>query len=260
MLIPFIKMHAQGNDFVILDGFASVLPELPFPILAEQMCRIHTGIGADGLVLLSPCDNAAAKMTIYNSDGSLAEMCGSALRCVSFLTHQRTQLSEFIVNTDSGLKPVSVCAKSGDVTVNLGTPMLMLSNYNAEGISGDLVDIGNLHFVVWQSDLSGNPHLQHGSALEHHAGFPRPVNAHFAKVLSPSEIDIKIWERACGATLACGTGAASVVFSGISKGMLGSHVKVNMPGGSVYISEESGAYLLSGQVRQVFCGEYQWKA
>jgi diaminopimelate epimerase len=260
MLIPFIKMHAQGNDFVILDGFSSPLPELPFSILAEQMCRIHTGIGADGLVLLSPCDNAAAKMTIYNSDGSLAEMCGSALRCVSFLTYQKTQLSEFIVNTDSGLKPVFVCAKTGDVTVNLGTPKLKLSNYNAEGITGDLVDIGNLHFVVWQSDLSSNPHLKFGNALEHHSGFPRSVNAHFAKVISPNEIDIKIWERACGPTLACGTGAASVVFSGITKGYISSPVKVNMPGGEVTIIEEGGAYLLSGQVTQVFCGEYLWKA
>jgi len=260
MLIPFVKMHAQGNDFVILDGFAHPLPKLDYPVLAKQMCRMHTGIGADGLVLLSPCDNADARMTIYNSDGSLAEMCGSALRCVSAVIHQRTQLREFIVQTDSGDKPVYVCPETGKVSVNLGSPEMAVRDYKAEGFTGDLVDIGNLHFVIWHDNPDGKPHLQYGSALERHSGFPRPVNAHFARMHNQHEIEIQIWERACGPTLACGTGAASVVFSGITRGVLCSPVKVNMPGGAVTISEANGFYLLSGEVTHVFSGDYVWKA
>ncbi|GAB1467702.1 diaminopimelate epimerase [Candidatus Cloacimonadota bacterium] len=259
MLIPFIKMHAQGNDFVILDAFAFPLPELDFPTLAIDVCTPHTGIGADGLVILSPCPQANARMIIFNADGTRAEMCGSALRCVSFLMHQKLSLDSLSILTDSGVKLASISSQNGDIAVNMGIPRISKKGYPAEGFIGDLVDIGNLHYVVWQDDVSSQPHIKYGSILEMHSGFPQPVNVHFARVINTHEIEIKIWERACGATLACGTGATSCVFSGISNGSLQAPVKVNMPGGFVHVELNEKAYILIGTVTTAFTGEYLWK-
>ncbi|MDD2228857.1 MAG: diaminopimelate epimerase [Candidatus Cloacimonetes bacterium] len=260
MIIPFVKMHAQGNDFVILDAFVCPLPELDFPSLATDVCKAHTGIGADGLVLLLPCPEANARMIIFNADGSRAEMCGSALRCVSLLMYQKLLLDSFSIQTDSGVKQISIASHGGDIAVNMGIPLMIKKGYPAEGFVGDLVDVGNLHYVVWQDDMSGQPHMKYGSILEKHSGFPQPVNAHFAHVVNSHEIEIKIWEHACGATLACGTGATSCVCSGIVNGALQSPVKVNMPGGFVHIELQGDTYILIGTVATVFTGEYLWKA
>lgn len=261
MLIPFLKMHAQGNDFILLDGFQNKLnlfTEGQYRALAANICKVHTAVGADGLVLIHPAKASDAQMIIYNSDGSRAEMCGSAMRCVSYLLSQKLSKRSLKIQTDSGIKNASVTAQ-GMVTVNLGLPQILLPGYTALGFAGDLVDIGNHHYIVWQDDLSGNPHLVHGAALEHHCGFAHPVNAHFARVISPTEIEIKIWEHACGATLACGTGAASAVYSGIYRGMLENNVTVNMPGGAVNVTATSSGYMLSGEVATSFNGVYDWK-
>lgn len=259
MLIPFVKMHAQGNDFVIVDGYANKMPKLDFPALAIDACAPHTGIGADGLVLIVPSKTAGAQMIIYNSDGSRAEMCGSALRCVSWLTHKRLKQTNVRILTDSGIKFAELSFDGSRVAVNLGHPQLVESSLAVNGFTGDLVDVGNLHYVVWADSLDDNPHLLHGPSLEHNKAFPHPVNSHFALLHSSSEIDIKIWEHACGATLACGTGATSCVFSGIQRGLLSGIVKVNMPGGSVQLEVKDSGYILSGEVSLSFSGVYPWK-
>jgi len=258
MLIPFIKMHAQGNDFIILDFFAMGMRDISFPAFAEQVCTPHTGIGADGLVLMSPCENADGQMIVYNSDGSRAEMCGSALRCVAYLLHNKLSKNELGIQTDSGIKTATVSA-DGSVCVNLGLPRLLKQEYLARGFRGDLIDIGNQHYIIWQSKLESDPHLLHGAMLEHYHGFEQAVNVHFATVINPAEVRIKIWEHACGATLACGTGAASTVFSGVQRGLLQGSVTVNMPGGAVQIEPLESGYLLCGEVTVSFSGDYHWK-
>ena len=261
MLIPFLKMHAQGNDFVILDFFA---PEsfswakLDFSSVAEELCKPHFGIGADGLVLLMPNASCDAQMFIYNADGTSAEMCGSALRCVTWILHQKTGKKEFSIQTEAGLKTCYV-NEDNTVTVNLGIPSMLKHSYLAEGFTGDLVEIGNQHFIVWVNSLQDNPHLQYGSALEHHKGFEQTVNVHFAVLLNRKTAAIKIWEKGCGATLACGTGAAATVFSGITNGLLDNEVEVFMPGGIVKIVVSEKGYLLSGEVCRSFEGVYNWK-
>lgn len=261
MLIPFIKMQAQGNDFVILNGFESPVPSLAMCHLAEKLCSRHFGVGADGLVILEPGEGADAQMTIYNSDGSRAAMCGSALRCVSILTSQATGRKSLTINTDSGLKRATCDPETQHVSVNLGTPRILTETMCVAGFCGDLVDVGNLHYVVYRDHLDDDPHLKHGSMLEHHKDFPTTVNVHFVRRMAAQEIQMKIWENACGATLACGTGAVASVCSGIRQGLLSSPVVVNMPGGRVEIEvlEGTGAYLLSGIVDIVFSGVYKWK-
>jgi len=261
MLIPFIKMHAQGNDFVILDGFAMdmrVIDKIDLSALAKDICKRRTEVGADGLVLLSPCRTADGQMTIYNADGSQAEMCGSALRCVSALLRTKKNRTDLSIITDSG-KKTALISPTGIVSVNLGVPKMMEEQMAVEDFHGDLVSIGNLHYVVWTDELENDPHLLHGGRLEVHPAFPRPVNVHFVKLVNPAEIEIKIWERGVGATLACGTGAACCVASGVARGLLEDKVEVIMPGGRVSIKTGSQGYTLAGEVNQPYRGEYNWR-
>ncbi len=261
MLIPFIKMQAQGNDFVILDAFnlsPQVVRKLDLSALAAAICRPKTDVGADGLVLVSPLKTADGQMLIYNSDGSRAEMCGSALRCVAWLLMTKKGRSDLSILTDSGIK-TALISNGKQVTVNLGRPKLLQQNLTVEGFTGDLVDIGNLHYIVWQEDLASDPHLKNGKLLETHNAFPRPVNVHFARQINETELEIKIWERAAGPTQACGTGAASTVCSAVARGFSAPKATVNMPGGCVNIAPGSQGYQLSGEVDLAFRGEYEWK-
>ncbi|MDI3504621.1 MAG: diaminopimelate epimerase [Candidatus Cloacimonadota bacterium] len=260
MLISFTKMQAQGNDFVILNYLDQAIPELDFAALAAAICKRNFGVGADGLVLIKPSLEADARMIIYNSDGSRAEMCGSALRCVSAMLGKRLDKQKLTIFTDAGLK--SAVLQDENITVNLGAAQMLRSDYTVAGWQGDLIDIGNPHFVVFVDDLNSDPHLQYGAILEHHPAFATPVNVHFAKVLSPTKLQLKIWEHACGATLACGTGAAATVFAGIHKNLLSDSVDILLPGGQLHIAQDSrdGSMLLTGPVSESFTGIYKWKA
>jgi diaminopimelate epimerase len=259
MLIAFQKMHAQGNDFVILDYTDQDLPAYAYPALASSICDRHFGVGADGLVTLQASDAADARMIIYNSDGSRAGMCGSALRCVASLLMDKSARNEALILTDSGLKQAR--REGEDIIVNMGTARILEADVPAGGFVGDLVNIGNPHYVVFCDDVSGNPHLKHGAMLEHHPAFPSAVNVHFVQVLSKDRVRMKIWEQACGPTLACGTGASSAVYSGIRKALLGPEVTVEVPGGILKIiyQEETDSLQLCGPVSQVFSGNYTWK-
>jgi len=247
MLIPFCKMQAQGNDFVILRFTYRTDSSLPLPELACDICDRRKGVGADGLVILLADPKADARMLIHNSDGSRASMCGSALRCcaelVSGLKHKK-QLYDAIEFLRE---------------VNLGRPSLIQSDLEVEGAKGSLVDVGNLHFVSFWEVLDGQE-FRLGPLLEKHPAFPGPVNSQFVCLISRGELELKIWETGCGVTLACGTGAVASVFAGIEKGMLDARVKVVMPGGEVQISrKDNGEYILAGSVKHVFSGVYLWK-
>lgn len=257
MLIPFTKMHAQGNDFVILQMLHTRETSLPPDALARDICDRRTGVGADGLVLLLADSDADARMLIHNSDGSHAATCGSALRCCASLLHKLTGKTEMEIATDSGIKSASVDGVL--ISVNLGKPFLKEKDIQLEGITGSLVEVGNLHFVSFLQVLNGQEH-DLGPLLERHTHFREGVNSEFARVVSRQEIEMKIWERGAGATQACGTGAVACVFSGIGKGLLDHEVWVKMPGGAVRIKRlDSGEFLLTGTVEHTFNGVYKWK-
>ena len=255
-MIPILKMQAQGNDFVIMDLFKYPFSYQHFSELTEEICRPHFGVGADGLVLMSPTSEADAKMVIYNSDGSRAEMCGSALRCVAWLMYLKTKKTHLNIITDSGVKTAEI--DEYNVSVNLGMPVFEAENMEVHGFKGSLVNIGNPHCVIWQDDLSDDPHLKYGFDIEHHPDFSKTVNVQFAKVLSKQRIELKIWENAVGATLACGTGATAAVFTGIHQGFLANKVKVKMPGGDVISQKKPEGYILSGEVEIVLEGTFRW--
>lgn len=261
MLIPFCKMQAQGNDFVILRFTHRTDSSLPLPELACDICDRRKGVGADGLVILLADPKADARMLIHNSDGSRASMCGSALRCCAELVSGLKHKKQLKLATDSGMRTASITETEGEksVEVNLGRPSLIQSDLEVEGAKGSLVDVGNLHFVSFWEVLDGQE-FRLGPLLEKHPAFPGPVNSQFVRLISRGELELKIWETGCGVTLACGTGAVASVFAGIEKGMLDARVKVAMPGGEVQISrKDNGEYILAGSVKHVFSGVYLWK-
>lgn len=254
MLIPFFKMQAQGNDFVFLE----MKPDIPPDILAKRICDRHFGVGADGLVYLCKSDVADAKMLIYNADGSRAEMCGSALRCAADHLLKLREMVEMSIETDSGIKDVRLA--DGEVIVNMGKPRLIQSELNILGFMGELVGIGNLHFIVFHDNLDEDPHLKNGLAISTSPLLPAEANVHFVDVHDEHSMSMKIWERGAGATLACGTGAASAVFAGINKTVLARDVIVNVPGGKMRVFQDSeGSMFITGKVEKVFAGVYTWR-
>ncbi|MDD2331712.1 MAG: diaminopimelate epimerase [Candidatus Cloacimonetes bacterium] len=263
MLIPYIKMQAQGNDFVILNRLSIKYPSLDFPALAKSICKRKLSVGADGLVILDASVLADAKMTIFNADGSQAQMCGSALRCITSILHKKFDRDEFIIETDSGVKSGKVITEGGieSIEVLLGK-VTLLGEKEIDSFTGGWMEVGNSHFVVFRESLSDKPHLRYGSYLEYHEAFDEPVNVMFARKISAGEIELVIWERGCGATLACGTGATATVAYGIARQGLDKKVKVNMPGGYVYVrfDPETMDYALCGSVSEISYGEYLWKA
>lgn len=253
MLIPFFKMQAQGNDFVFLESSFDIEPD----ILAKEICDRHFGIGADGLVYLTKSDVADMRMIIYNSDGTRAMMCGSALRCAAAHLFDKTNSTQLTIETDSGLKEAR--REEDEIHVNMGKPRLIQSGLKLLDFEGELVDIGNLHYIIFEYKPMINPHLQYGHQLSTSKLLPDEANVHFVNIHDPSSISMKIWERGAGATLACGTGAASTVFAGIKLGKLDNKVRVFVPGGELKISlQPDGSLELIGTVTKVFKGVYAW--
>jgi len=259
MNIQYTKMHAQGNDFIIVNRDKVILENAQLTKLAQDVCNRHFGIGADGLVLLDTDKREKAHMVIYNADGSKAEMCGSALRCCCILLTRDNKTKEIEIFTDSGLSKGIVDAENPNyVTVEIGSPKMVKYSFILDGYKGDYVTIGNPHFVIYTQDLASNPHLSAGKALSENNQFPEGANIEFAKVITKDEIEMLIWERGAGVTLACGTGATAVVFSGQYNHLLNDKVKVNVPGGSIVISKKGDTYYLGGEVTFVGTGDYLW--
>lgn len=257
MDIRFFKMHAQGNDFVIVERDHLKLTETELSNLATDVCNRHFGLGADGLVLLNTHN---PEMMIYNSDGSSAEICGSALRCCCWLISNRTGKLEMDIKTEAGILKGLINKKQTDfVTVEMSTPQMITNSMLVEGFEGDYINVGNPHFVIVSENLSGQPHLQYGEVISENSSFENGTNVEFVRVLSRQEIEILIWERGVGATLACGSGAVASVYSCQEKDLLDDKVKVFLPGGKIHISKKDGKYHLAGVTTFVAEGVFAWK-
>mgnify|MGYP001766640346 CR=1 FL=1 len=257
MNIPFVKMHAQGNDFIILESSKTAIEEKLLPELANFACTSHFGLGADGLVWL---DVSEPRMVIFNADGSRAEMCGSALRCCCALLTERSGKYEFRISTDNGQLSGIVDRSAPDqVTIEIGNPILLESGLQIDNHKGEFISVGNPHFVIFRDELSDHPELTLGKELSSHTHFAEGTNVEFVKIVTENEIIMTVWERGAGATLACGTGAAAAVFAGQQLHKLASEVIVHVPGGSVMISKQGTQYMLSGTVTFVAEGVLRWK-
>lgn len=247
--MEFVKMEGLGNDFVVVDG--------PFTPSAEQVarwCDRRRGIGADGVLVVTPGDRSAVGMGYWNADGSAAEMCGNGLRCVARYAVDSGMVdgSAFSVDTPIGRRSVAVGPDT--VRAELGPVSVGESGQTIAGYDFALVSVGNPHAVAFVDDAYAVPLEVSGPLVETDAAFPDRTNVEFATVASPGEIHLRVWERGVGETLACGTGAAATAAAARSLGLAEDRVLIHLPGGTLIVEIDDGTAWIEGPAVAVFRG------
>ncbi|MZQ81685.1 diaminopimelate epimerase [Paenibacillus sp. 5J-6] len=274
--MKFTKLHGLGNDFIVIAGEK----ELPADVdqLAIRLCNRFFGIGADGLVYILPSEKADFKMRIINSDGSEAEQCGNAIRCVSkyVYDHKLTNSTEITVETlGAGVQKVQLNVQEGKVAtvrVDMGQPILQglevpttvdeakVINHPIEVDGREFrftaVSMGNPHCVIYVDDAVNFDLAVWGPKLEVHPMFPRKINVEFATVKNRAFTDMRVWERGAGPTLACGTGACATLVSSVLNGLTDRQATVSLKGGDLFIewNEEDNHVYMTGPAEEVYQG------
>jgi diaminopimelate epimerase len=287
--MQFTKMHGLGNDYVYVNCFEQTVKD---PLsLAKKISDRHSGVGADGLILICPSTVADVKMRIFNADGSEAQMCGNGIRCVAKYAYEHSlggSRRRFSI-PKGGSFPVSLRIETGrgvltlgllvdkqnkvqKVCVNMGQPILTPAQIpvalQGESIIEAAIDVqnqrllmtcvsmGNPHAVFFTDDLSAIELEKIGPVIEHHELFPQRVNAHFVKVDSPQAFTMITWERGSGATLACGTGACACCVAAVLTNRCSRIVTANLPGGTLQLnwSQDDNCVYMTGPAIEVFTG------
>jgi diaminopimelate epimerase len=272
-MMRFWKMHGLGNDYVVMDNRDQKIPDKLIKIYAEQLCERRFSIGADGLLLVYPSLVADAKMRIFNSDGSEAEMCGNGIRCFSKFCYETgiVPKNEFSVETLAGIKRVWLTLTGNEVAsvkVAMGAPNWQRSSIPMVGegtcinenlkVDGEsyrvtCLSMGNPHCVIFIDNVDAFPVCEVGPQIENHEAFPKRTNVGFAHIASINEVNLRVWERGCGETLACGTGTCAAVAAANKLGKVGSKVTVHVFGGDLQV-EIAETLFLSGAAEKVFEG------
>lgn len=247
-------MHGLGNDFVILDQRDS-RKELPRAQIT-QICDRHFGVGCDQLIVMEPSDKAGLFMRIYNPDGSEAESCGNATRCVAHLFMSEQRSKECTVETLGG---VLACRMAGDmVEVDMGPPREVRDiELSAGGLSGPVaVNMGNPHCVFFVDNAEAVAVDKIGPGVENHALFPQRTNVEFIHKMPDGGLRLRVWERGAGITLACGSGACAAMAASVHRGLTGRKADIRMDGGTLHMEqrESDGHILMTGPVAYVFKG------
>ena len=279
--LRFTKMQGIGNDYVYVNGFEERV-ENPND-LARQISDRHFGVGSDGLVLILPSGTSDVRMRMFNSDGSEAEMCGNAIRCVGKYVHDHGIIAKDVirVETRAGEKIVRLLFEGGEVcgaTVDMGEPVLTPANIpvlvegdtsaqrfvgrpvEVDGAGYDItaVSMGNPHAVVFMKGIDDLDLPKIGPSFEHHRLFPQRTNTEFVEVISSGKVKMRVWERGAGETLACGTGACAVAVACVLNNLTGRELDVELKGGTLHIQwdEISNHVYMTGGAVTVFTGTY----
>lgn len=271
----FTKMHGLGNDYVCINCFREKVEDPPG--FARTLCDRHYGIGADGLILICPSKVSDFKMEIYNSDGSVAGMCGNGIRCLGKYVYDYglTGKETLSIETKSGIRNMHLQIRDGKACgamVDMGVPRLnahsipILSekdlvindpievqekNYRMTGIS-----MGNPHAVIFSEEINGISLEETGRKLEFHPRFPERANIEFCHVTARDRMEVRVWERGVGETLACGTGACAAVVASVLNDLTDEEVIVKLLGGelSVRWDRKVNHVFLEGPAVKVFDG------
>jgi diaminopimelate epimerase len=273
-MVQFWKMHGLGNDFIVVDNRDERIREAEASSLAIKLCDRNLGVGADGLLLLSNSSVADAKMRTFNADGSEAEMCGNGIRCFAKYCYETgiVKKTDFMVETQAGLKQVWLTIR-GDVVeavrVDMGTAEWERSKIPMQGegkaLNVDLrvdeenykvtcLSMGNPHCVIFVENVDETPVEYVGPIIENHEAFPKKTNVEFVQILKRDAIKVRVWERGCGETLACGTGACASAVAAHMMGFVNPKVKVHLLGGILEVSVANHVYM-AGPAVKVFEGK-----
>ena len=275
--MKFTKMQGAGNEYIYVNCFTETVknPEET----AVRVSDRHFGVGADGLVLICPSENADFFMDIYNADGSRAKMCGNATRCVAKYVYDNkmTDKTEIALETLSGIKCIKITVQDGKAVaarVNMGAPILtpreIPTKFDGETVVSQnltiddtayavtCVSMGNPHCVLYTDDVHAPDLPRIGPKFENHEMFPDRINTEFVHIVSETEFDMRVWERGSGETLACGTGACAATVASILNGYCkrDTEIKVNLLGGTLYINwTADGDVYMTGPAETVCTGE-----
>ena len=256
--LAFTKYQGLGNDFVVIDASD---PEQMTPERAREICDRHFGIGADGVLLVLSGDKGAhARMKVLNADGSVPEMCGNGLRCVAEHVGRARNLPEVIVATDAG---TFTCARTeGNVRVDMGIVAASVETRIEVAGRGYIVrevDMGNPHAVVFDAELArSDAAAKLGPKFQKHAQFPRGVNVEFVHDTHNAALNVVVWERGVGLTLACGTGACAVARAAVDtmRRSVNEDILVALPGGTLTMRvERDNRLIMTGPAQRVFAGQ-----
>ena len=274
--MKFTKMQGLGNDYVYVNCFEEKI-ENPSEV-AIKVSNRNFGVGSDGLIMINPSKVADCEMEMYNADGSRGEMCGNGIRCVGkyMYDYGLTDKTSISVETLGGIKYLDFTVENGKVKlvkVDMGSPELVPANIPivAEGdsvINAPIivdgkeyrmtgVSMGNPHTVVYIDDVQGLEIEKIGPKFENHERFPNRINTEFARVIDRNTVEMRVWERGSGETLACGTGACAVAVASILNGLTENKVTVKLLGGDLQIEwdREANKIYMTGPAEVSFVGE-----
>lgn len=274
--MKFTKMHGIGNDYIYVNAIEEKV-ENPAE-LSKRLSKYHFGVGSDGLVLIMESKVADFRMRMFNPDGTEAEMCGNASRCVAKYVYEKglTTKTSFTIETGAGIKNVWLHIADGDVktvTIDMGEPILKpnliptvlsdaepvlmqkLTNANGEYMV-NCVSMGNPHCVIFRESIALIDIKKEGPAIECHPAFPKKTNVEFAEVIDSSTIKMRVWERGTGETLACGTGACATLVAARLNRLCDSKVTLKLLGGDLQIewNEADNHIYMTGAAVTIFEG------
>jgi diaminopimelate epimerase len=279
--MKFTKMQGCGNDYVYVNCFEENLPEQARPALARRVSDRHFGVGSDGLICICPSDRADFKMDMYNPDGSHSGMCGNGIRCVGKYVFVRGLTDKTVLQIESGgeIKTLRLNfegEKLVSLTVDMGVPELRPQFIplaergrdfinrpvvlpNGEEFLATAVSLGNPHAVVFVDDTDIFDVARYGPMFENHPLFPERVNAEFVRVIDERTLQMRVWERGTGETLACGTGATASLIAAALTGRTGNRATVKLLGGELLIEwdREKNRVYMTGPAEFVFDGQLQ---
>ncbi|MBI2575203.1 diaminopimelate epimerase [Candidatus Woesearchaeota archaeon] len=281
--MKFVKMHGTGNDYIYIDMTTNYYKFDPAD-LSRKISDRHFGVGSDGLILVhdSKTDAADFRMRIFNPDGSEAEMCGNGIRAFAkyLYEHRLTNKKTLRIETPAGIKIVELVFKGGSIwgaKVDMGEPILEGSRIPVtvdknpvvnEELSVDsssfkftAVSMGNPHCIIFTDELTDELVKGIGSKIETHSLFPKKINVEFVKVLDSSHIEMRVWERGTGETMACGTGASAAAVACSLNGKTGKRIHAKVLGGELQIEWAANNHVyMTGPAEEVFEGVYNYQA
>ncbi len=270
--MEFWKMHGLGNDYIVVDDRDQKFYYVAE--LAKKLCKRRFSVGADGLLLVRRSEVADIKMRILNADGSEAEMCGNGIRCFAKYCYENdiVKKTEFTIETLSGLKNVWLTVKNMEVAsvkVDMGAPnwqrvsLPMLGedtcincNFEVDGEPYKItcLSMGNPHCIIFVENVDEFPIDYVGPIVENDRAFPKRINVGFVQVLNQNEMKVRVWERGCGETLACGTGVCAAVAAANKLGKVGNKVTAHVLGGDLEVIVGKTLFL-SGAAEKIYIGK-----
>lgn len=263
--IPFIKMHGSGNDFVIIDCRVNLHPKVDLIRIADR----KRGVGCDQTIFIYPSTTETCKIKIFNPDGSRAEMCGNAVRCIFWLITSDESPTASIELKNRVVLGTRLC--DGQIKVNMGKPLFnwqdipLSEPQNTLNLNLDIgclksptaTNIGNPHVTYFVDDVNSIPFEILAPLIETHPLFPNRVNVSIVTVLNNDEIVVRIWERGTGITESCGSAACATLIAAIRKGLItNSRAKIRLPGGDLTVEFDGECVYKTGDAVLVFTGEY----